>query len=754
MASLRQLQFDSFLNTSTLICLFLLTTLATSTTMNSSMSLPGCPDKCGNITIPYPFGIGTGCHRIGFNITCDLSTTSSRAFLFLGSDPLYNVELMDINITGGEARAYQKIDYVCYNEQNNTITSKTAVMDLTFSPSYLLSNRRNKFTAIGCYTLANIASIVRDTAGVRSGCVSYCGNLNGTTGDGGPCNGLGCCQTAIPAGLNYYEVNWGYNISYGWRFNPCNYAVLVEEDWYKFQVRDLSGLDFYERNENGVPVVVDWAIRDNGTCQHGVEISPNPACLSNRSSCQNISNGEGYLCQCLPGYEGSPYIPGGCIDIDECNITDKNPCSGICTNTDGNFTCSCPKGTHGNPYGKDGICIKNPENFPYPARVAISTILGVAVFLGLCLLVASHIQQKRHMKEKEEYEKYYQMMDNHLRVFSSKQIENATNNFSESNVLGAGGQGNVYKGLLENNQVVAIKKAREFEETQRGEFVNEIILLSQINHKNIVRLLGCCLEVKIPMLVYEFVPNGTLFYLLHRNKTRPISLGARLKIALESAVALDYLHSSISRSIIHGDVKSANILLDTDYTVKVSDFGASSVVPVDEIVELVHYSVGYLDPECLYTRIITKNSDVYSFGVVILELITRKQAVYLDEKGDKQPLSTGFLSKASKNKHRAMFDVEIVTNDEKVMGVLDKICDIAVQCLSPKGEDRPTMWQVVEELQKLVRFHNSLESWPHDPQKTENLLGETKLCSLSDESDSNSTKYCTSELEIDAGARR
>ncbi|KAJ4787497.1 Wall-associated kinase family protein [Rhynchospora pubera] len=244
-------------------------------------------------------------------------------------------------------------------------------------------------------------------------------------------------------------------------------------------------------------------------------------------------------------------------------------------------------------------------------------------------------------------------MDHHLRVFSIKQIENATNNFNEANVLGGGGQGKVYKGLLENNQVVAIKKAKEVHEAQRGEFVNEILLLSQINHKNVVILLGCCLEVKIPMLIYEFVPNGTLFELLHgKSKNRPISLGTRLRIALESGEALDYLHSSISRSILHGDVKSANILLEDDYQAKISDFGASNLVPVDDtqVVKVVQGTRGYLDPEYVATAVLTKKSDVYSFGVVLLELITRKCAIFRDETSQKKHLASCFVSNASKKK--------------------------------------------------------------------------------------------------------
>ncbi|XP_078149085.1 wall-associated receptor kinase 2-like isoform X1 [Carex rostrata] len=610
MASVRQLLFQCFLYLS-LINLLLLTPLVTST---SPTSLPGCPDNCGNITIPYPFGTRPECRRDGFNITCDNSTIPPKAFL--GSEPATNIELLDINITSGEAHVHKHIGYSCYNQVDHVYDSiNNSHLDLSDLPYYLFSNRRNKFTVIGCYTLAYIVGTGNKNSSYSSGCASFCESqiMNSTTGEGDSCNGLGCCQTAIPTGLSYYGVWWGYSKNPAWLYNPCMYAVLVEEDWYKFRVEDLIDQNFIQRNQKDVPVVLDWAIRDNGTsCQDGTEKNPNPACRSDHSSCYNTSNGEGYLCNCTQGYEGNPYHPNGCTDIDECQSPNVYHCMGTCENTNGSYNCSCPKGTTGD--GKSKNCTKTPEKFPYPARVAIYSILGAGIFSGLCVLLVWYQQHRRHMKEKEEYKRYYQMMDNHLHVFSQKQIQNATNNYCETHILGTGGQGNVYKGLIENNQVVAIKKAKEVEETQRGEFVNEIILLSKINHKNVVRLLGCCLEVKIPILVYEFVPNGTLFDLLHRKSSRrSISLGTRLKIALDLAVALDHLHQSISPSIIHGDVKSANILLDANYTAKVSDFGASSAVPVDEIVELVHFSLGYVDPECFYTEIITKKSDVYSF---------------------------------------------------------------------------------------------------------------------------------------------
>jgi serine/threonine protein kinase len=187
-------------------------------------------------------------------------------------------------------------------------------------------------------------------------------------------------------------------------------------------------------------------------------------------------------------------------------------------------------------------------------------------------------------------------------LFTKEELEEATGNFDEQNVLGKGGNGTVYKGALKDKRLVAIKKCKIVSERQEKEFGKEMLILSQVNHRNAVRLYGCCLEVEVPMLVYEFIHNGTLYQLIHgrRQHSAPrVSFATRLKIAHETAEALAYLHSWASPPIIHGDVKSPNILIDDSHAVKVSDFGASALAPTDEaqFVTFVHGTYGYLDPE-------------------------------------------------------------------------------------------------------------------------------------------------------------
>ncbi|GJN41325.1 hypothetical protein PR202_gn00681 [Eleusine coracana subsp. coracana] len=204
----------------------------------------------------------------------------------------------------------------------------------------------------------------------------------------------------------------------------------------------------------------------------------------------------------------------------------------------------------------------------------------------------------------------------------------------------------------------------KFDERNEKEFGKEMLILSQINHKNVVRIYGCCLEVEVPMLVYEFIPNGTLYQLIHgRPHGSRISFTTRLKIAHETAEALAYLHSWASPPIIHGDVKSPNILVDEDYTAKVADFGASTLAPTDEaqFVTFVQGTYGYLDPEYMQTS----------------KLTTRNR---LDEILDEQI--------------RGEHSVELI----------EQVAELAKECLEMASDKRPSMREVAEELDRIRKL--------------------------------------------------
>ncbi|KAF8762928.1 hypothetical protein HU200_008774 [Digitaria exilis] len=729
-----------------------------------AVSLPGCPDKCGNVSIPYPFGIGDACAASSlspnFTVICNDSFQPPRPTI--GNPPI--AEIIDISLEKGEMRVYSGVSYSCFTSNTTISDSKIVEFNLEGTP-FIVSASRNSFMVIGCSTLGLIGGSTHNNPDLDVvGCYSYCEDINSTS-DGVPCAGKGCCETTISPNLTDFAAVIS-NQSSVWNFNPCFYAMLAEEGWYSFRRQDLKGdLGFIkERANRGVPIVSDWAIR-NVSCPKGTPPPKDYACVSTNSNCMNTSNGTGYLCSCSKGYEGNPYLFNGCQDIDECELRKQDakykeqyPCdNGRCQNRPGGYICKCRIGTRSDKNSGCRPVLSIAEQNDYCTCAGLSS--SVVVVISLACLLVMKLQRRKHIKEKDAYFKqngglklYDEMRSRQvdtIYILTEEEIKKATNNFSEDRVLGCGGHGMVYRGTLDDNKDVAVKKSKVIDDDCREEFVNEIIILSQINHRNIVRLLGCCLEVDVPMLVYEFISNGTLFEFLHGDeKKSPIPLDLRLKIATQSAEALAYIHSSTSRTILHGDVKSLNILLDDDYNAKVSDFGASALKSMDknDFIMLIQGTLGYIDPESFVSHHLTDKSDVYSFGVVLLELMTRKKAIYIDPSNEKKALSHTFILMFHQNKLRDMLDSEIV--DDEVMIVLEKLAELVMQCLSPKGDERPTMKEVAERLQMLRRLQMQLTTKAHPIQEHYSYGGSSEFVP-SDGTGYQSTETAKLVLEVD-----
>ena len=313
--------------------------------------------------------------------------------------------------------------------------------------------------------------------------------------------------------------------------------------------------------------------------------------------------------------------------------------------------------------------------------------------------------------------------DETIKIFTAEELEKATNKYDESNIVGRGGYGTVYKGTLTNGRIVAVKKSKMIDKSQIEQFINEVLVLSQINHRNVVKLLGCCLETEVPLLVYELITNGTLFNYIHgERKASTISWEVRLRIATETAGVLSYLHSATSTPIIHRDVKSTNILLDDNYTAKVSDFGASRLVPLDQaqLSTLVQGTLGYLDPEYLLTSQLTEKSDVYSFGVVFVELLTGEKALSFDRSEEERSLAMYFLSSWKDDNLFQVLDKHIVNGEN--IEQLREAANLAKRCLRLKGDERPTMKEVSMELERIKMMEK--HAWI-DSKEKEQLHGES-----------------------------
>ncbi|KAL6857177.1 hypothetical protein ACP4OV_018559 [Aristida adscensionis] len=484
---------------------------------------------------------------------------------------------------------------------------------------------------------------------------------------------------------------------------------------------------------------MQWAVA-NLTCQEAQQNKSGYACVSVYSTCisviSSLKDYVGYRCKCLPGFEGNPYIQDDCQDIDECQRT-PGICKGVCNNTMGNFTCtSCPDHTI---YDITTMrCNSRPKK-----NFLLGIIIGLGCGFGILLLGISATLFTRRWKrdvQKKVRRKYFRKnqgilleqliasdenANDQTKIFSLEELEKATDSFDPTRILGHGGHGTVYKGILPDQRVVAIKKSNVIKDGEINGFINEVAILSQINHRNIVKLFGCCLESEVPLLVYDFIPNGSLFGILHANSSTRFALPWNdcLRIAMEAAGALYYLHSAASISIFHRDVKSSNILLDEKYTAKVSDFGASRAVPIDQthVVTNVQGTFGYLDPEYYQTRQLNEKSDVYSFGVVLLELLMRKLPVFTAESGMKQSLSNYFLSMINTRPITEIVAAEVL--EEATEEEISKVASLAKMCLRLRGEERPTMKQVHITLQLLraERMNNSHQFDPESQQEIQPL---------------------------------
>jgi serine/threonine protein kinase len=274
-----------------------------------------------------------------------------------------------------------------------------------------------------------------------------------------------------------------------------------------------------------------------------------------------------------------------------------------------------------------------------------SLIIGLSVTSGACLLLLFHgaillVRKVKEQRVKIVKRDFFNPNRGPLwRQFVSDKIvkaermavpldelEKATNNFDETRKLSVGGNGTGYKGILSDLSVVAVMKSNIMVHKEIEEFIDEVAILSQVNHTNIVKLLGFCLESEAPFLTYEFISNRTRSDYLHNKPPQYISWENRLRIATEIGKAVAYLYYDIVVPIIHRDIKSPNILLDDSLTAKVLGFGTSRYTHVDQRMEIraVQGTRGYFDPTDYYTGRLTEMSDVYSFGVILIELLTRK----------------------------------------------------------------------------------------------------------------------------------
>ncbi|XP_022145480.1 probable serine/threonine-protein kinase CST [Momordica charantia] len=301
-----------------------------------------------------------------------------------------------------------------------------------------------------------------------------------------------------------------------------------------------------------------------------------------------------------------------------------------------------------------------------------------------------------------------------LKEFNFAELKIATKNFKLENLLGQGGFGKVYRGWVDektlapskssSGMMVAIKKLNSESVQGFQEWQAEVNFLGRLNHPNLVRLLGFCWEDDELLLVYEFMPKGSLEnHLFRRNSsTEPLSWGKRLKIAIGAARGLAFLHSS-EKEVIYRDFKTSNILLDTDYNAKISDFGLARLGPAGEeshVTTRIMGTYGYVAPEYVTTGHLYVKSDVYGFGVVLLEIMTGLRAHDMRRPSEKRNLvdwAKPILMR--KKKVKSLMDVGI--EGQYSLKAAIQAGDLTLKCLETDPRTRPSMQEVLEALEQI-----------------------------------------------------
>ncbi|KAK8371508.1 hypothetical protein V6Z11_A01G247100 [Gossypium hirsutum] len=306
------------------------------------------------------------------------------------------------------------------------------------------------------------------------------------------------------------------------------------------------------------------------------------------------------------------------------------------------------------------------------------------------------------------------LQSSNLKSFTFIELRASTRNFRPDSVLGEGGFGSVYKGWVDEHSLtatkpgsgtlIAVKRLNQDGVQGHKEWLAEINYLGQLYHPNVVKLIGYCLEEEHRLLVYEFMPRGSMENHLFRRGShfQPLSWGVRMKVALDAAKGLAFLHNAETQ-VIYRDFKTSNILLDSDYNAKLSDFGLARDGPTGDrshVSTRVMGTHGYAAPEYLATGHLTAKSDIYSFGVVLLEIICGRRAIDKNKPSGEHNL-VEWAKPYLTNKRRIFRVLDTRLRGQYSLNRVQKAANLALHCLAKEPKSRPSMDEVVKRLEQL-----------------------------------------------------
>uniref|UniRef100_A0A0C9RH15 TSA: Wollemia nobilis Ref_Wollemi_Transcript_25023_2623 transcribed RNA sequence n=1 Tax=Wollemia nobilis TaxID=56998 RepID=A0A0C9RH15_9CONI len=487
-----------------------------------------------------------------------------------------------------------------------------------------------------------------------------------------------------------WEINCPCNVSllprYLHKGNDQNCSLIDDYRCFNSKGPFIEWKDLAKHNCN--PLLTSMVLNradllelevDLGTIELGwwVEGSCSTKGCSRNANCSDFlspaTGAPAYRCSCKPGFVGDGFVLGdGCRSGSGCNPS--RYISGRCG-------------------GRTRVA------------VLIGGLIGGATLVAVIVLVYCFFKRRSAALQNSKNRKRLLSANGgssfNVPIFTYRELEKATKGFSDKERLGNGAFGTVYAGRLRSDRPVAVKKIRQIDNHGVEQVMNEIKLLSSVDHPNLVRLLGCCLEKGEPILVYEYMPNGTLSQHLQHERGDGLSWTHRLTLATETARALAYLHSSINPPVYHRDVKSSNILLDYNFNCKVGDFGLSRVI----LTESSHVSTvpqgtpGYVDPQYHQNFHLSDKSDVYSFGVVLVEIITALKVVDFSRNKSEINLASLAIYKIGSGRVDEIIDPFLEADQDPVVrGSVHRVAELAFRCLAFDRDARPTMVEVADEL--------------------------------------------------------
>ncbi|XP_049935748.1 receptor-like protein kinase FERONIA isoform X3 [Nymphaea colorata] len=523
-----------------------------------------------------------------------------------------------------------------------------------------------------------------------------------------------------------YNLTWSITVDNGFRYLIRLHFCEIQSEVFQENQRVFNVYVNDMTADHGFDVIFSAKKNVQADIYTGVAVYRDYMVIQPRSSGKQSD----VRIELHPDVDVQPYY--GDAILNGLEVFKVNDSSGNLAGPNPDLLPPAPAPENSSPIGRHGGAGHSHEIAGAVGGIAAALVVGACICCLLCgcqrkkkekgsggsgstwVLLSPYAQGENGKSTASSAEKSLGALSNassgYCRHFRFSEIVEATDNFSESLLLGAGGFGKVYKGVIDGGNEVAVKRGSELSQQGAQEFHNEIEMLSKLRHRHLVPLIGYCEDSSEMILVYEYMARGNLREHLYGRKASPLSWRQRLEICIGAAKGLHHLHTGAKHTLIHRDVKSANILLDGNWVAKISDFGLSkmgSEMDRSHVSTGVKGTFGYLDPEYHRLQRLTEKSDVYSFGVVLFEVLSARPA--LDRSRPTMEVCLAEWALRCMRKGVIEQIVDPFLSGKIAAESLRKFAETAEKCLADEGADRPAMTNVLWNLEFALSLQSSAE---------------------------------------------